>query len=183
MNKVPKRYENAKWEDVPITIQQVFETVCKGEKGIYLHGAVGTGKTHICWAIKNHYDQPNKDTPTGYRVGRSLTLWNVVDLMHEIRSDFDRGPYDKHRPEGELCNPENHQLIILDDIGFEKTTEFVAETLYRIINHRYIHQLPTIFTSNCTIQDLADKIGERSASRIVEMSNIITLTGKDRRMS
>lgn len=171
----PKRYTNAKWEDIPTTIQDAFEAMRGGGKGIYIHGAVGTGKTHICWAIKHHYDKPE-----AYRY---LRFWNVVDLMHEIRSDFDRMPHDKHRPEEDLTDPdERNKILILDDIGAEKANEFVAETLYRIINFRYNNMLPTIFTSNLPVGDLADKIGERSASRIVEMCDIIELSGGDRRI-
>jgi len=172
---IPKRYENAKWEDVPTTIQDAFEALRTVGKGIYIHGAIGTGKTHICWALKKHYDKPE--------VWRYLKFWNVVDLMHEIRSDFDRQYGDKRRPEEDLCDPEErNKVLILDDIGVEKATEFVAETLYRIINFRYNHMLPTIFTSNLPVSELADKIGERSASRIVEMCDIIELTGGDRRI-
>lgn len=171
---IPRRYENAKWEDVPVPIQNAFEKMRQGGKGIYLHGAVGTGKTHICYALKMWFERNN---PHHY-----IRLWNVVDLMHEIRSDFDRSAYDKRRPEEELTDPNERRLLILDDIGAEKATEFVAETLYRIVNHRYIHRLPTIFTSNCTTQELADKIGERSTSRIVEMCDIYELTGGDRRI-
>jgi DNA replication protein DnaC len=171
----PKRYENAKWEDVPLSIQTAFEAIKESGKGIYIHGAVGTGKTHICWAMKKHYDRPE-----GYRY---LRIWNVVDLMHEIRSDFDRDNYDKRRPADELTRADEKRfLLILDDLGAEKATEFVAETLYRIINFRYNNLLPTIFTSNHNLSDLADKIGERSTSRIVEMCDVKELTGADRRL-
>jgi DNA replication protein DnaC len=163
---------------VPQKIQEAFNQMLKGGLGIYLHGAVGTGKTHICYAIKKHYEIPSN----GASIGRYLRLWNVVDLIHEIRSDFDRDPYSKRRPEEDLTDPQNRHILILDDIGAEKATDFVAETLYRIVNYRYIHQLPTIFTSNCSLQELADKIGERSTSRIVEMCDIIELTGGDRRI-
>ncbi len=171
---LPKRYENAKWEDVPTAIQDAFEAIKSTGKGLYIHGAVGTGKTHICWALKKHYDKPESF--------RYLRFWNVVDLMHEIRTDFDRGQYDKRRPEEELTDSNERRLLILDDIGAEKATDFVAETLYRIINFRYNHMLPTIFTSNLPVGELADKIGERSASRIVEMCDLHELTGADRRI-
>ena len=175
-----KRYENAKWDDVPIHIQQTFESMLTGGKGIYLHGEVGTGKTHIAYAMKKHYDQPGENTPNGWRSGRSLLLWNVVDLMHEIRSDFDRSWEAKRQADNELMNYRG--VLILDDLGAEKATEFVAETLYRIINHRYVNMLPTVFTSNCTLQELAEKIGDRSASRITEMCDTYELTGADRRI-
>lgn len=174
----PSRYQNAKWEDVPKPIQQAFEAVLKGAKGIYLHGGVGTGKTHICYAIAKHYNDE--------KTWRYLRHWNVVDLMHEIRADFDRSPYDKRRVDQELTSHEERELrrvLILDDIGAERATDFVAETLYRIINHRYVNQSPTIFTSNCSLQELADKIGERSTSRIAEMCDIYELTGADRRIT
>ncbi len=171
---IPKRYENAKWEDIPEPIKKAFEKMTSGGKGIYLHGGVGTGKTHICWAIKKHYDQPER-----YRY---LILRNVVDIMKEIRDDFDRHVSEKHYIESDLTDHKEQRILILDDIGAEKATEFVSETLYRIINHRYIHMLPTIFTSNYNIQELAERIGERSASRIVEMCEIIQLTGGDRRI-
>lgn len=170
----PPRYQNAKWEDVPDFVQAGFENAIKNKKGLYLHGAVGTGKTHVCWGIKDHFDKPD--------IVRYARMWNVVDLMHEIRSDFDRSPETKRNPETDLTDPRERFLLILDDIGAEKATEFVAETLYRIINFRYVQMLPTIFTSNLAPQDLADKIGERSASRIVEMCEIIELTGGDRRL-
>lgn len=169
--KTPSRYENAKWEDVPKTIQVAIEEMKNGGKGIYIHGAVGTGKTHICYAISQNH---------------SIRLWNVVDLMHEIRKDFDRSSYDKRRIDDELTGNDYSDLrrtLILDDIGAERATDWVAETLYRIINHQYMNKAPTIFTSNCSLQELAERIGERSASRIVEMCNIITLTGVDRRIN
>ena len=172
---IPLKYENAKWEDVPKKIQEAFENIKNTKKGIYLHGAVGTGKTHIAYAIKKHYDMPE--------AGRYLRMWNVVDLMHEIKADFDRDAYSKRRPEEELTERDRRFLLILDDMGAEKPTDFVAETLYRIINHRYIHEIPTIITSNYSIGELADRIGERSASRIVEMCDIVELTGGDRRLS
>jgi DNA replication protein DnaC len=171
---IPKRYESAKYEDVSPVVKEAFKAMLAGGKSIYLHGAVGTGKTHTCWAIKKQYD-----LPAAYRF---LRIWNVVDMMHEIKADFDRSLYDKRHLEEELTDPKDHHVLILDDLGAEKATDFVAETLYRIVNFRYNHMLPTIITSNCTVQELADKIGERSASRIVEMCDIIMLTGGDRRM-
>lgn len=146
----------------------------EGGKGIYLYGDVGSGKTHICWAFKKHYDKPE--------LLRYCQFWNVVNLMYEIKSDFDRMPYDKHRPENDLTDPNKKRVLILDDMGVEKATDFVAETLYRIINHRYIHMLPTVITSNLSLQELADRIGERSASRIVEMCDPTKLKNGDRRI-
>lgn len=171
----PERYKSAKWEDVPLAIQKSFKELEKGKKGIYLYGAVGTGKTHICWALKKSYDDPSQF--------KFIRLWNVVDFIQEIKKDFDRSPAERHNLEDIVMNPRSpEKILILDDIGAERTSDFVLDVLYRIVNFRYIHKLPTIFTSNYSIEDLADRIGERTASRIVEMCEIIELTGEDRRL-
>lgn len=178
---IPKRYENAKWEDVPDQIKESFKKISSGGKGFYVTGKVGTGKTHICYAINKFYDQPGKHTDNGFNPGRSLIVWNVVDLINEIKTDFDRDSADKKRYDLELSKTE--KILILDDIGAERITDFVEEKLYYLINSRYINMLPTIFTSNFSITELAGRIGERSASRIVEMCDIFELGGDDKRFS
>ncbi|MDD5110865.1 MAG: ATP-binding protein [Patescibacteria group bacterium] len=173
-----ERYKNVKWEDVQPNLQKAFEAMVAGGKGIYLYGSVGTGKTHIAYAMKKHYDWPSEETPSGYRLGRNLQIHNMIDLMHEIRSDFDRTI--KENPDDRIT--EYTGVMILDDFGAEKATDFVAETIYRLINHRYERMLPTMFTSNCTLQELAEKLGERTTSRIVEMCDVYNLAGGDRRL-
>lgn len=172
--KTPERYKQAKWDDVPPKIRQAFDVMIGGGKGIYIYGEVGSGKTHICYAIKHHFENEAE--------WKYLRIWNVVDLIHQIRADFDRPHMEKKQPEVDLTDPNDNKILILDDIGAEKVSEFVAETLYYIINHRYVNMLPTIFTSNYDMQSLADRIGERSASRIVEMCDVYKLTGGDRRI-
>ena len=167
----PERYRNAKWEDVPAPIKEAVGRMIAGGKGIYIHGAVGTGKTHIAYAIKAHVEAQ----PGGWS-----TLWNVVDLMQEIKADFGREHLDKRRPEDHLAD--SRHPVLLDDIGAERATDFVAETLYRVVNARYVGMLPTVFTSNLALGELSDRIGERSASRIAEMCEVFNLTGGDRRL-
>lgn len=169
----PERYKEAKWSDVPSDIQKATLAMAQTKRGIYLEGGVGCGKTHICWAIKNFLDTTSKT--------RKVEFWNVSTLLQEIRNDYDRDGYSKVRPAENIINA-RRTLLILDDIGAEKATEFAAEMLYRIINHRYNEMIPTIFTSNLSLGALAEQIGERSASRIAEMCDIIKINGEDRRV-
>ena len=101
------------------------------------------------------------------------TLYNDIETLQEIWG----------KDVIQINNPDNKSLLILDDIGVERVSDFVLETLYRVINYRYVNMLPTIFTSNLNIQELADKIGDRSVSRIVEMCGVVELTGSDRRLN
>jgi DNA replication protein DnaC len=171
---IPIRYQNANWNEVPKQIRQAIINVYTTNGGLYIHGDVGTGKTYICWALYNYMNRRQQDCPV---------IYNVVDLINEIRQEFGRETYDKRYPDQDLVDIEIPRVAILDDLGAEKKSDFVTETLYRIINQRYIHHMPTIFTSNHTLDQLADHIGERSASRIVEMCEIIELTGGDRRLN
>ena len=73
-------------------------------------------------------------------------------------------------------------ILFLDDIGAENPSEYVRQTSYLIINGRYEREKQTVFTSNLSPTDLADRIGTRIVSRICETCKIIEITGKDRRL-
>ena len=70
----------------------------------------------------------------------------------------------------------------MDDMGAEKTTDWSMSTLYVLIDKRYSEMMPTIITSNLTVAEVADKVGDRIASRIAGMCKVIELKGKDRRL-
>jgi DNA replication protein DnaC len=166
--KIPERYKNAKLEDVPERVRSAFNETVKNKKGLYIYGGVGTGKTHIAYAIQKRW----------YELGQSSLFWNMTELIDEIRSDFSRT--EKEFISERVLDYQN--LLFLDDIGAEKPTEWVEEKIYLIVNKRYNDMLPTIFTSNLKIDELANRIGDRIASRIVGMCEIINLEGEDRRL-
>lgn len=163
---IPKRYEKVKYEDVPEKIREMFENIPNTKKGLYIHGNVGTGKTHIAYALMLK--------------SNNIRFYNITSLLRRIRADFSRQPYEKEHLEEDII--ETNSLVIIDDIGSEKMTDWVAETFYHIINQRYNSMKPMIFTSNFEIKDLAERVGDRTASRIVEMCDVVELVGKDRRI-
>ena len=66
------------------------------------------------------------------------------------------------------------QLLMIDDLGAAKPSEWTEEINFRLINHRYENQLPTIFTSNVLPKELSDRVCDRCASRLIEMCDRIT---------
>lgn len=171
MRSIPKRYEDVKYEDAPEGVRNYFEKIRETRKGLYIYGPIGTGKTHIAFALKKKWDETSR---------YSADFWNTSELMQEIKDDFDRDNYSKtHRFEKMM---DEKGVIFLDDIGSEKLTEWVLERFYLIINKKYNDMLPIIFTSNYSIEDLAARVGDRIASRIVEMCDIIKTDGEDRRI-
>lgn len=169
---IPDRYKDAKYDEVPAEIRKLFENIRKSRKGIYIHGDVGTGKTHIAYALHDAVKE---------KLGVRSSFYNMTELLRDIRADFDRAPIDKERPEERLLG--SRAMLFLDDVGAEKVTDWVAETLYLIINTRYNERLPFIITSNLPVAELADRIGDRTASRIVEACDIVELKGGDRRIT
>lgn len=84
-------------------------------------------------------------------------------------------------PEGNLKTLRDTDLLLLDDLGTAKHTEWVEEITYRLINARYEAMRPTIFTTNIPLADLRGAVGDRIASRLVETTTIVPMLGDDRR--
>lgn len=84
-------------------------------------------------------------------------------------------------PEGAMANYREAEILLLDDLGAAKSSEWVEETTYRLLNHRYEAMLPSIFTTNLPLADLREGLGDRLASRLVEICDRVVLVGGDRR--
>jgi len=67
--------------------------------------------------------------------------------------------------------------LLLDDLGTEKITEFVRETIFVLIDRFYRNEKLLIVTSNFNLGDLAERLGERTADRLVEMCQAVMFTG------
>src|SRR3954454_3441943 len=122
---VPRRYEAAQYGDVPGNIRQAFESIKETRRGIYRHGDVGCGKTHILYALAKEC-APKLHIPP--------RVWNVTELLHKICADFDRPYIEKREMDQRLIDFRG--LLFLDDIGAEKMSNWVEEVFYLIINRK-----------------------------------------------
>lgn len=160
----------------PISVpQKVADWTGRGGKaqGLYLAGQVGTGKTHTAWAATCRWCMAAGVNPCS-RPG-AVIFTRLTDLLDDLR------PGDGARQRVRDC--QNAQLLIIDDIGAEKPSEWTQERLYSVIDHRYANCLPLIVTSNLPPRELAGQTGERVASRLAEMCKdmVVPMTGADRR--
>lgn len=99
----------------------------------------------------------------------------TADLHARLR------PRAGHDAERDLQSLARSPLLLLDDLGAAKTSEWTEELTYRLINHRYEHLLPTLITTNLPTAELRTTLGDRVASRLAEMTDRVVLTGPDRR--
>jgi DNA replication protein DnaC len=155
------------------------------ERPGYISGPVGSGKTYmavayLAEAISRAMELPNEQHQATRAVG-SIGFVRAVDLMMGLRSSFQNG---RGGPEGIIQTFYGYKFLVIDDLGTERDTPLVQEALYAILDFRAGHQLPTLITSNLSLDRIAGQYGdygERLASRIAGMGPGLAFTGKDRR--
>jgi DNA replication protein DnaC len=170
---IPRRYTQA-----TTTRRYVHEWVYsvatdpENTSSLLLLGPTGTGKTHIAYAaLRLLCETPRR------------TDWKAISaaaLLGDLR------PAPGRDTEAVLASYTSASLLLLDDLGAAKSSEWVEEVLYRLIDARYNACLPSIFATNVSTPDeLTGRLGERTASRLVEMcrGHLITLKGADRRLA
>nr|BEK68807.1 hypothetical protein KPHV_60340 [Kitasatospora purpeofusca] len=181
---VPRRYTNARIVAHPAAAawaQQVATQPAEA-RSLLLTGPTGTGKTHEAWAALHAIAEAG---PARY------------ELIATTAADM----YGRLRPGGSEAGTETSlgrltriPLLLLDDLGSAKASEWVEEITYRLINERYNACKPTVFTSNYPTEAPRDPktgtiigpgldviLGDRIVSRLTEMTDVIVLAGRDRR--
>jgi DNA replication protein DnaC len=125
--------------------------------GMIFEGGVGTGKTHIAVAILKEV----------IALGHTGLYYNMVDLLSDIRATYsDSATLTENEIIEEVLAPD---LLVLDDLGAERTSGWVNERLYLIVNRRYGSGKPILATTNLSLDELTQKLGERTMSRLCEM--------------
>ena len=147
--------------------------------GFMLSGSYGTGKTHLVAALA--IDLINKGIP--------VVFGTMISLLGKIKQTYG-GSWNQ---EDELEIIETYSsvdLLIIDDLGKERTSEWALEKLFSIVNSRYENNLPVIITTNYDLEGLVDKlaingnsdIADSLVSRLHEMCVGIRLNTSDHRM-
>jgi DNA replication protein DnaC len=140
----------------------------KKGNGIYFYGSVGSGKTHLAFAILNEINQK-----TEYY---SFAIF-VPEFVQKIRDYYSNGEVE-FNPIIEIAKI---PILLIDDLGAERYTEWVQEQIVQLLDYRYRNKLATIITSNLKLNDLKEKVGERIFSRVVGLSKPILVISDDKR--
>ena len=153
--------------DASVAYANDEELFFKRRNGLIYYGTPGSGKTHLAAAIAN--DFASKGIP--------VLFGTFVDHLERIRAEFDGGGANDY-----LNEMENINLLVIDDLGQEKDSEWVRQTLYQVVNRRYERMLPTVITTNLSQDGLANHLGHPVYSRLYEMCGTIEMGASDYRM-
>ena len=178
---IPRRYRDVAFDRPPVTdidppvvaatrrfVDRLDEQLDAG-RGLWFMGPVGTGKTTLAMLVSK----------AALTAGRSVAIYSLPRLLNEIR--------DTHRAERShlalLDRLITVDLLHIDDVGAERTTDWVLEELYSIVNGRYEDQRSIVITTNIDDRDaLCEQITDRTVSRLTEMCDELPVGGNDRRM-
>jgi DNA replication protein DnaC len=178
---IPRRYAGVAFDRPPVTeidpqvvaatrrFAGSIDKQLDAGRGLWFMGPVGTGKTTLAMLVSK----------AALSAGRSVAIYSLPRLLNEIR--------DTHRAERShvelLDRLISVDLLHIDDVGAERTTDWVLEELYSIVNGRYEDERSIVITTNIDDRDrLCEQISERTVSRLTEMCDELPLGGHDRRM-
>lgn len=138
-------------------LETCMEYAVKPSGWLVLQGGVGTGKTHLAYAI------------AGAVLGRGISVYarTTPDLLDQLRAGYKDDTYDQL-----MADMKDAPLLVLDDLGAEThpNSGWVDQALYQIVNHRYSKRLPMVVTTNLSVAD-AKSMDARLISRLLEGAN------------
>jgi DNA replication protein DnaC len=155
--------------------------------GLLFCGDNGVGKTHLAVAVLRELTTAK---------GARGQFWDFHELIREIKSSYD--PETKTTELQVLSPVVEMDVLLLDDLGAWKMTDWMNDTLFYILNSRYMAKRPTLITTN--FQDatreealaadalrrrefLVERIGQRLRSRLMEMCLVVKMQGADHRQA
>jgi DNA replication protein DnaC len=144
-------------------------------RGLWMTGGFGTGKTALAMIVSR----------AAIDAGRSVAIYSCPRLLGMLRESIDNQPGTGKGVGGVvefLDQLTAVDLLHIDDLGAENRTDWVLEQLYSIVNARYEAERPIVATTNLMPDELSERLGTRTVSRLVEIcGDLLPLWGEDKR--
>lgn len=180
---IPARYHGKALIKNKLTLQ-VLEAF-KAGKSVYLCGVTGSGKTHLAVTLMNEWGAETiAQGSEGFYFSKGYAVFlPAIELLLEIKESWRNEEDARAESEKRIMDKyASKPLLVIDDLGAEKISEWSRGVIYLLIDRRYRNALQTIITSNLSPGQLADQLDTRIASRVNEMGVVIDLGTQDHRL-
>jgi DNA replication protein DnaC len=184
--KIPRRYESCDFHSYKKQTESQKEAYNYAwklameypavERGLLFTGTVGVGKTHLAVSMLKGLAER----------GFSCLFYEFGALLKEIQGSYNSNTHTSEL--GVLAPVFDADVLVLDELGGSKPTDWVRDTMMHVINTRYNDKKLTIFTTNYPDdrpndreETLEDRIGVRLRSRLFEMCKTVVIKGDDYR--
>jgi DNA replication protein DnaC len=183
LHEIPKKFRHVAFDRDPVNAmdqvlvrevrrfcERIGPNLDEG-RGLAFHGDRGTGKTTLAMLVSQH----------ALRAHRSVAIYTAPRLLSEIRMTYEDDATQSY--DALMRRLRGVDLLHIDDLAVARTTEWVLEQLYSVINDRYQDERSIMYTADvANPKDLAEHIGARTHSRLVEMcGDPLVLFGPDNR--
>lgn len=147
--------------------QHYADTFSHNSRSILMRGATGLGKTHLSLAIANEV----------MRKGMSVVYVSAPDILSKLEREHFSYHYDA---EENIFRPLTQcDLLIIDDLGTEFTSQYSIATVYHIFNTRILASKPIIMNTNLTLNELLGLYSQRFVSRLLGACDRLDFLGED----
>ncbi len=153
----------------PQPLREAVESAMARGQSLLFRGGTGTGKTYYAVALLR----------AEMARGRTGCFAVVPEVLDRVRAAYGEPDNDA---DGMLRALEGVDLLVLDDLGAERPTDWVLERLYLLVNARMLALRQTIYTTNLSPDDLIRRFGTRLMSRIAGSVQTVCFAGPDRRL-
>lgn len=167
---IPLAFQDASLERLDEMQRSGVEAIVSGSRPILtMVGTVGAGKTYAAVVAAREYKR---------RTGKAAHFYSFVDLLERYRASYDQ---DRATETAASIDAEIRRsgLIVLDDLGKQKSTEWAESQLFRLIDGRWKERRPLVVTTNVP----PDQFDQAVRSRLFDSSaaTVVVFDGKDRR--
>jgi DNA replication protein DnaC len=181
---IPAKYRGVSFDRPPVSTMpapvvegvrefadELTQALAEG-RGLWLMGDVGTGKTSLAMLVSK----------AAIEAGHTVAIYSLPLLLSRIRRTYDAEAGEQGYLEF-FDRLTSVDLLHLDDLGAEKSSDWVLEQLYSIVNERYESQRSMLVTTNLNQGELEDQIGARTVSRLIEIcGDPLLMFGDDMRV-